>query len=139
MKTTTAMTPMTDAATATGPSLWSWPCPLWRAVVPPDASAGGEWTAATTCIAPCAGVPGTAISNISDAKRAATAAMTARRRNRPAGRSRSVECIVVLNRPGGVPVLAQERIAVGIMLRPADPLPAVQERLLNEAAILRRS
>jgi hypothetical protein len=131
------MTPMTETTTATGPSLWSWLCPLRCAVVGPDASAGGAWAATAMCITPWAGVLGTVISQISDAKRAtAPAVPTARRRNRPAGGRRSVERIVVLDRLGGVPVLLQERIAIGIMLRAVDPLPAAQKCLLRESAVL---
>ena len=136
MKTTTAMTPMTEATTATGPSLWSRLCPLSCPDAAPDASVCGVWAAKVTCIAPWAGVLGTAMSQISDARRAVTVAMTARRRNRPVWRCPSVQRIVVLDGPGCLPVLLQQRIAVDVMLRAADPLPAAQKRLLSESAIL---
>jgi hypothetical protein len=138
MKTTTAMTPMTETTTATGPSLWSRLCPLRFVDVDPDASARGAWAATTACITPRAGAPVTAISQNIDPKSAAPATLMALRRNRPAGWRRSVEGMVVLDRPGGVPVLVEERIAVGIMLRAVDPLPAAQKCLLRESAILCR-
>jgi hypothetical protein len=97
MKTTTAMTPMTEATTATGPSLWSWPFPLWCADVATDTSGRGAWAATTACIAPWAGLLGPAISQNIDAKRATPAAVTGPGRNRPAGWCRSVERIVVLD------------------------------------------
>jgi hypothetical protein len=97
MKTTTAMTPMTEATTATGPSLWPWPCPFGCVDVVPDAAVPAAWTATVACTAPWAGMLGAAISQISGAKKAATAATRARRRNPPAGPCRSVERIVVLD------------------------------------------
>ena len=136
MKTTTTMTPATEATTAPGPSLWSRAGPLSWVGAAAGAPARGGVAATITGIAPWAGAVGTAISPSRAAKRAVTVAMTGRRRHGPAARRRSGERIGALPRPEGVPVLLQLRITVHIMLRAADALPAPQKRLLSESGML---
>ena len=137
MTTTTTTTAKTEATTAADPSLCLRLCPLSGVCGGADAPRRGT-RAAVEGWAPWAGVHETTAIQSSEAKMTVTMAKTPRRAG-PLWRGRSFARIAPPYGSLCVPVLLQERIAVGIMLRPADPLPAVQERLLNEAAILRRS
>lgn len=138
MQTTTMTIPMTEAATATGPSLCARVGSLTCGCAAPDASARGGWAATVWRIAPWAGAHGTTVSQSSGDNRTMTVAVTERRRDGallPPCR-RSARCMLVLDGSVRRPVLLQQRVAVGIMLRAADTLPPVQERLLGEPAVL---
>ena len=138
MQTTTTMIPMTEAATATGPSLCcTRRCADVRMPRPPTHRRAGGWAATVGRTAPWAGAHGTTVSQSSGDNRTMTSPDGARVvTERYSARRRSARCMLVLDGSVCVPVLLQQRVAVGIMLRAADPLPPVQERLLGEPAVL---
>jgi hypothetical protein len=137
MQTTTMMIPRTETATATGPSLCVPVGPLTCECAGPDASTRGEWRATAWRTAPWTGAPGTTVSQSSgDNRTMAVAAPTRRRGTALPPRRRSARGMVALGGSVCVPVLLQQRVAVGIMLRAADPLPPVQERFPGEPAVL---
>jgi hypothetical protein len=143
MRTTTTMTPMTEKATARGPSLWPWTtllaCPVGA---PGDAVVRCPPSAVACHVAPWAGTPPrpTRIQRI-DAQRAMVAPTM-----KWCGRARAIcltpdesRLLIITGAPSrsvGQPSLTHEGIGIDVTLDVVDPLPFVEESLLREACKL---